>query len=91
VSSVAATLEPEREPSSLRPSRTLSVGFLAMIPLFLCYELALWSTPDSPRNTAEIVLGLALRPLGEHADRGRWGCLALGALACGGGGQRPRG
>jgi hypothetical protein len=75
VEHVSAPAEPP-----LRPSRSLSVGFLAMLPLLCAYEIAVASTPDASRNTSELLLGLALRPLGEDATRGRWVLLGAGAL-----------
>lgn len=68
---------------ALAPSRSLSIGYLAMLPLLAAYEVALLTRPGSARNTAQLVLDLALRPLGEHATQGRWVVLALAALiAC---------
>jgi hypothetical protein len=62
------------------PSRSLSVGYLAMLPLLAAYEAAVASEPDSPRNWGELVLGLVLRPLGARADLARWSLLAACAV-----------
>lgn len=47
--------------------RSLALGFLAMAPMFLAYELALGGTSGGYRNTSELVLFSILRPLGEQA------------------------
>ena len=54
------------------PLRSLSLGWLAMLPLFVVYELALLHDGASRRNTGELALGLALGPLGEQATHARW-------------------
>lgn len=61
------------------PLRSLSLGWLAMAPLLVTYELALLDEGAVRRNTGELALGLALRPLGEYATYARW--IALGACA----------
>jgi membrane protease YdiL (CAAX protease family) len=65
------------EPEPVSAVRTLSLGWLAMLPLFLAYELALAHFGGVRRNTGELLLGLALRPLGEYAALARWLGLAL--------------
>jgi hypothetical protein len=62
------------------PLRSLSLGWLAMAPLFVAYELALLHEGAVRRNTGELALGLALRPLGENATPARWIALCLCAL-----------
>lgn len=59
--------------------RSLALGFLAMVPLFLVYELALVATKSSERNTSELVLFRLFAPFGEQADLARR--LALAAAA----------
>ena len=74
----AAHGEPARDPGS--PLRSLSLAWLAMLPLFIAYELALLDRDDARRNTGELMVGLALRPLGEQATHARWVGLAVCAL-----------
>lgn len=57
---------------------SLALGFLAMLPLFLFYELA--ARHVGARNTAEVLLGLPLAPFGERADFVRRIALAAGAI-----------
>jgi membrane protease YdiL (CAAX protease family) len=77
---VAARAARLREAPLASPSRSLSLGYLAMLPLLVAYEAAVASEPASPRNWGELVLGLVLRPLGASADIGRWAGLALCAV-----------
>lgn len=65
---------------TLAPTRSLSVGLVAMVPLFACYEFALLAEPRSARNFGELSLGLLLRPFGTHADAARAIVLLLGSL-----------
>ena len=65
---------------SLAPARSLSVGLVAMVPLFACYEFALLAEPSSARNFGELCLGLLLRPFGSHVDAARAIVLLLGSL-----------
>lgn len=60
------------------PLRSLSLGWLAMMPLFAAYELALLAEGSVRRNTGELALGLALRALGDRAMYARW----IGLLVC---------
>jgi hypothetical protein len=68
------------------PLRSLSLGWLAMAPLFITYELALLNEGAVRRNTGELALGLALRPLGEQATNARWialaACAAVAWIVC---------
>jgi hypothetical protein len=57
----------------------LSLGFLAMLPLFAAYEAALAADGSGRRSAAEALLGVGLVPLGEHARIARW--IALGAAS----------
>jgi len=59
------------------PRRSLSLGLLAMAPLLVAYELALWRDPTAARNTSELILGLGLTPFGGLADPLRRAGLAL--------------
>ncbi|MBM3986733.1 MAG: CPBP family intramembrane metalloprotease [Planctomycetes bacterium] len=67
--------------STLAPTRSFSVGLVAIVPLFACYEFALLAEPSSARNFGELFLGLLLRPFGSHADAARAIVLLLGSLA----------
>ena len=60
------------------PFTGLSLGFLAMTPLFLAYEWGLAVDPAAGENTGRVLLGLFLRPLGSAAPWVRW--ILLGAL-----------
>jgi hypothetical protein len=71
----------ERKSPTLAPTRSLSVGFVAMVPLFAAYEFALLAEPGSARNFGELCLGLLLRPFGPHADAARASLLLLAGLA----------
>ena len=72
----AAGLEPSLP---FRPQRGLDVGFLAMLPLFLAYELGLAGRADLLRNSSELCLTYVLTPLGPEQHAARW--LALGGAA----------
>ncbi len=66
------------EPVAGIPQPRISPGFLAAIPLFVAYEWGLAAAGDTMgRNSSEMLLGSALRPLGEHEDAVRWGLLLL--------------
>jgi hypothetical protein len=52
--------------------RSLALGFLAMVPMFAAYELALLATPGDERSTSELVLFRLLSLFGEQADLARW-------------------
>lgn len=65
------------------PFTGLSLGFLAMTPLFVAYEWGLAVDPAAGENTGRLLLGLILRPFGSAAPWARWivlGTLFLGAL-----------
>ena len=58
----------ELEPRSAAPVLTgLGLGYLAMLPLLAAYEWGGSVVAGAPRNGAELVLSLALEPLGAHA------------------------
>lgn len=48
--------------------RTLTVGFLGLMPLLLAYELALRAQPNPDRNTSELLAGLVFTPFGARSD-----------------------
>ncbi|HUR27754.1 MAG TPA: CPBP family glutamic-type intramembrane protease [Planctomycetota bacterium] len=58
----------------------LSPAYLAMLPLFLCYELGVRAQGTGRRNAAEVLLGLWLEPVRPWADGIRWGLLAAFAI-----------
>ncbi|MFT5052707.1 MAG: hypothetical protein ACI8QZ_004144 [Chlamydiales bacterium] len=64
-----------------RLGRSLSLGFLAMAPMFVVYELALLSTGGAQRNTSELVLFRVFGLFGDHADLARWLTLGLATIA----------
>jgi hypothetical protein len=55
-------------------------GLVAVLPLFLFYEIGLASDPSAQHNGAELFLGLILRPLGEKAHLARWAVLIVAGL-----------
>lgn len=58
----------------------LSPAYLAMLPMFLAYELGVRGLGGSRRNAAQELLGLWLSPLREYADGIRWGLLLAFAI-----------
>ncbi len=74
---VAAEELPADAPSI--DGRGIAMGFLAMLPLFVAYEVALAPTGGSARNLGEVVHSLPFTPFGAHADLARR--VALGLLA----------
>ncbi len=58
---------------------SLSAAYLAMLPMFVAYELAVRELGGERRNSAEVLLGLWLSPLGPWVDGIRGGL--LGAFA----------
>ncbi len=53
-------------------------GFLAALPLFLCYEWGVAAAGETMgRNSAELLLTAGLRPFGAHVDVVRWVVLAV--------------
>jgi hypothetical protein len=63
----------------------MAIGFLAMLPLFAAYELAIAREPGL-RNSAEVVLSLPLAPFAAHVDFARrcilGVCAALAVITC---------
>lgn len=85
-------LEPEEKPRAARrgarrtesavepgTSTSLALGFLAMTPLLVAYELALLELEAPPRNTCEFLLTLPIELFGTTWLR--WAALGLLALA----------
>jgi hypothetical protein len=70
-----------RTPEHGRPDvqKSVSLGFLAMLPLLVSYELA--SERLGARNAAELVLSLPIAPLGDGSDLVRQIALAVCTLA----------
>ena len=50
----------------------LSLGFVAVLPMLVAYELALQRHGGGWRNTSELLLFRVFGPLGEHAHLARW-------------------
>ena len=75
--------EPEGSAAGWRssPMRSLSLGFLAMLPLIAVYEVALATAANAPRNAAELLMGASLEPLGEAGRTVRWSILGLAGAA----------
>ncbi|MCY2960057.1 MAG: CPBP family glutamic-type intramembrane protease [Planctomycetota bacterium] len=63
--------------------RTLALGWIAVLPLVVAYELALALEPASPRNTAEYVLTLPFQGLFAHPELGRYGLEIVATLLAG--------
>ncbi len=61
---------------------SVRLGMLAMVPLFVFYEWGLTATHGTLRNSAEVVLGLPLLPLGSVADAARRLILLAVLIAC---------
>lgn len=59
------------------PMRSLSFSWLAILPLFVIYELARLTTPELEPNVGELIFGLSFQFLGGGARYLRW--LILGA------------
>lgn len=62
--------------------RPLALGALSLIPLLVAYEASLGPGVEHRRNVAEMLLGLALRPLGSHEAFGRWVLLGVVTVSC---------
>ena len=67
MSAEAAVVERADAPP-LELQRGLALGFLAMTPLLLAYELAHAASGAAQRNAAEVVLWLPFAPFGRHAE-----------------------
>ncbi len=70
-------IEAQTRPDTEGLMQSLSLGFLAMAPLFLAYELAVASVHDGPRNTSELLLFRVFRLFGERQDFARRVVLGL--------------
>ncbi|HTF87588.1 MAG TPA: CPBP family glutamic-type intramembrane protease [Planctomycetota bacterium] len=77
---MAARSNPAAMPPARDSGHPLSPAYLAMLPMFLCYELSLSELGGARRNAAEVLLGLWLEPVRPWADGIRWGMLAAFAL-----------
>jgi membrane protease YdiL (CAAX protease family) len=63
-----------------RPSRSLSIGYLAMLPLLVASEIAQWLDPSAYHNAVELVLERVLAPFGDQAVLLRWALLVAAAI-----------
>lgn len=62
-------------------SRTLKLGFVAMAPLFLGYELALWARDGAvARSVSEVILSAPLDPFGEDVANSARRWILLGSF-----------
>lgn len=60
--------------------RTVALGWIAVLPLVVAYEIALARSPGSPRNTAEYLLSLPFEALLSRPAIGRIGLEAVATL-----------
>ena len=78
-----APWEDEEGPDGSDLARGAALGWLAMLPLLLAYEVGVLLMRGEWHNTSALALSSILRPFGEHADAARrilLGLLSLGAL-----------
>ena len=68
----------EQEDRRMAPVGSLSLAFIATLPLFLAYEIARDVLGRDLRNTSELLVGRSLSFLGEQEDLARF--LVLGLL-----------
>ncbi len=79
---MAAKKHPAVAESAELRRHALSPAYLAMLPMFCCYELGQRGLGGARHNAAEVVLGLWLAPFGRFADGIRVGLLfAFAVLA----------
>jgi hypothetical protein len=71
---------PAPEPPAASDGHPLSPAFLALLPMFACYEFAVHDLGGMRRNAAEVLLGLWLAPFGDLADGLRVGLLLAFAV-----------
>jgi len=71
-------LEADEPTSPARALRTLTVGFLGLVPLLCAYELGVRAEPNAERSTSELLVSLAFTPFGRASDDVRALALALG-------------
>jgi hypothetical protein len=76
---VARDASSDSDSAPITSQRGMAIGFLAMLPLLVAYELAI-RPESSPRNVAEVLLSLPLLPFGAEADAVRRGALAACAI-----------
>jgi Type II CAAX prenyl endopeptidase Rce1-like len=67
----AASGAPAASAGAARSGRGLAVGFLALVPLLVLYELALAAGHEPGRSAAELVLFRAAQVFGSGADAAR--------------------
>lgn len=60
--------------------RTVALGWIAVLPLVVAYEIALARSPGAPRNTAEYLLSLPFEALLSRPAVGRIGLEALATV-----------
>lgn len=73
---MAAKLESSAvPPAPVAREHALSPAYLALLPMFLSYELGVHALGGIRRNAAQEFLGLWSSPFGEYADPIRWALL----------------
>lgn len=72
----------ELEPDERDPQRSLSIGFLSMLPLFGAYEWSVHTVDGRVRNASEAFVSLPLRVVGGVHDEVRLGLLIAVAVLC---------
>lgn len=77
---VRPAAEPAAPAAAAGVERTLALGWIAMLPLVVVYEIALASNPGSARNAAEYLIALPFEALLARPAIGRW-TLELAATA----------
>ncbi len=70
----------ERRDASPAALTSLSLAYLAMLPMLAAYEWGLAREPGSARNAGERVLGLTLSVFGDLETQSRWTLLGACAL-----------
>ena len=59
----------------------MALGWLAVVPLVVAYEIALGIHPDSSRNTAEFLITLPFQALMARPEIGRWALEVVATVA----------
>ena len=77
---MAARKQAPVAPADDSPRHALSTAFLAMLPMFVAYELGVRALGGTRRSAAEVLLGLGLTPFGAWSEGIRWGLLAAFAV-----------
>ena len=65
----------------MAPTSSLSLAYIATLPLFLAYELARGFVGRDLRNTSELFMGRSLSFLGQYEDWARFSVLGVLAIA----------